>query len=303
MHESRTVFDGLDLDVHRREFIDGSGHQVEPGCLSRDVTAHHQVAGDGETASTAAVDTAAGDDGLAFLAGDDQFDGGGRAAWVGVRASGLRGRSGAQQADQHHARIDGRSELPLADDASHCLMAAGDLIHPGRFDADRGGIIQRDPATDNKVCMYFDDPGIFFTLGGQEVGDDVAERAGYDVKTLRRESSILREKREALEAIEAKYAKEREAVEGTRANPKTTTEGPFEIPLQTAPKPANKWVKPGGPEKLRATEFHEMSHRGRGVWDVFTKGTDEIVLEKVDEDTAVAFMVEQEAELAEQSAD
>lgn len=180
-------------------------------------------------------------------------------------------------------------------------MAAGDLIHPGKFDADRGGVVQRNRATDLKVCMYIDDPGVFFTMSGHEVDDETARGAGFDVEKLKGESAFLKAKREAIKKVEEEYAGKLEAIEGSRVNPKKASEGPFEIPLQTAEKPVNKWVRPGGPEKLRATKYHEMSHRGRGVWDVFTKGTDEIVLEKVDEDTAVAFMQEQEQELAGQS--
>lgn len=60
-----------------------------------------------------------------------------------------------------------------------------------------------------RVFMYKDEPGKWFDERGEEVTDKVAQRAGFDVETLRRE----RAKREKLEQYRQRVEQEFESKE------------------------------------------------------------------------------------------
>lgn len=175
-------------------------------------------------------------------------------------------------------------------------MAEGDLIHPNKFDADRGGIVARDLATDTKVCMYIDEPGVFFTMSGHEVSDDLARSAGFDVEALREEAAFQGALREAEAQLRAEFDERRKALGGVRPSKveEPKAKEPVEIPLQTGAKPAVKAEPESDLPDIRETEYHEMRHRGHGKWDVFEAGTAHIVLENIDKETAVSFMLEQQ---------
>lgn len=50
------------------------------------------------------------------------------------------------------------------------------------IDLNRGVRMSKDPLTQLEVYMYFDDPGHYLTPQGGVVPEEVAERAGYDIK-------------------------------------------------------------------------------------------------------------------------
>lgn len=122
-------------------------------------------------------------------------------------------------------------------------------------DLDRGCIQQMHP-NGSLISMYRDAPGVYYGESGQPVRDDVAEAAGFDVKSLR----IARRKGELLEEFKAKLdrdfakAEERAGVAAIRAEEEAEAKAVAE---GNAPPPAEE-------EPSREGEEGETSGDGDG---------------------------------------
>ena len=73
------------------------------------------------------------------------------------------------------------------------------------IDLDRG-VSKRTHPNGMQVCMYKDDPGVFYDVLENELEEDFAAECGFDVETLRKEREKLRKMKEARLKIEKEYA-------------------------------------------------------------------------------------------------
>lgn len=69
------------------------------------------------------------------------------------------------------------------------------------------GVTMRDTEEGVRVCMYKDDPGVFFDVNGDAIDPDVAEAAGFPVRRL------LGERRKKLELEKRRREIEKELAE------------------------------------------------------------------------------------------
>lgn len=75
------------------------------------------------------------------------------------------------------------------------------------IDFDRGVLIRQNVSAGGiQVYMYVDQPGVFLNAFGDEVDEDLAAGAGFDVTALKRKRLIAERKAEALAAIEQELA-------------------------------------------------------------------------------------------------
>lgn len=72
------------------------------------------------------------------------------------------------------------------------------------IDLDRG-VVMRNHRQGFKVCMYVDQPGYYYTINGQEVSEDVAKGAGFDVAKLAVERQRRAKLAEAQRQIDAEF--------------------------------------------------------------------------------------------------
>lgn len=72
-------------------------------------------------------------------------------------------------------------------------------------DVDRGARLKRHK-DGTYVCMYEDDPGVFFDSRLNSVTQVRAKEAGYDLKVIGLDKKKLAAKKQAMEEIEAKFA-------------------------------------------------------------------------------------------------
>lgn len=72
------------------------------------------------------------------------------------------------------------------------------------------GVSKRTHSNGMQVCMYKDAPGIYYDVNGNELSDDFAEDAGFDIEQMKKES----EKSAKLKAARLKIEKEYAALEG-----------------------------------------------------------------------------------------
>lgn len=82
----------------------------------------------------------------------------------------------------------------------------------GRIDRNRGCTIRLHPSG-FRVVMYQDAPGEYVDERGTEVTERVAEQAGYDVATLRRERLKRARLAEKRAEVEREFSTEQEDVE------------------------------------------------------------------------------------------
>jgi hypothetical protein len=85
----------------------------------------------------------------------------------------------------------------------------------------RGVTKRTHPKDGVQVCMYKDSPGLYMNIHGDELTDEFAAEAGFDIAALEKE----RQKQEKLAAAQLKVEKEYSAVEGEVVE----TAGIFEI--------------------------------------------------------------------------
>src|SRR5262245_59974300 len=83
----------------------------------------------------------------------------------------------------------------------------------GRWDYERGLIIQVSGASGERIMMYVDEPGTYLNAQGQPVSEDVARGAGFDVTKhkadRRRQESLAR----ARAAVDQQYKVDLERIE------------------------------------------------------------------------------------------
>lgn len=70
-------------------------------------------------------------------------------------------------------------------------------------DLDRG-VVMRNHRQGFKVCMYADQPGVYYTISGKEVPEAVAAEAGFNVSKL----SMERSRREKLSQLQQQVDEE-----------------------------------------------------------------------------------------------
>lgn len=68
------------------------------------------------------------------------------------------------------------------------------------MDVDRG-IMQKITPGGVKVCMYIDEPGVYYTIKGEPVPEAVAARAGFQVDALRRQREFQQDQQKARTAL------------------------------------------------------------------------------------------------------
>jgi hypothetical protein len=156
---------------------------------------------------------------------------------------------------------------------------------PARIDIDRGvtGITSK---AGFKISMYKQWPGLFLDPMGNEVDDDVARKAGFDVDALRKEALILKQIAEATAKIKADASNVEKSI---RDN---AEENPFEAPVADPGTPT-EFNKNGDP---RGTKHYVMDYLGGGYWNVLARDGGSKVVDRVKNADAIAGMYEAERE-------
>lgn len=73
------------------------------------------------------------------------------------------------------------------------------------IDYDRGVILTKSAGSDIAVCMYADDPGVYFAQNGVPVSREMARLAGHDVEAHAQERLRIKRRKEALDAIDRDF--------------------------------------------------------------------------------------------------
>ena len=60
--------------------------------------------------------------------------------------------------------------------------------------------------TGTQVAMYKDDPGIFYNMHGQQVSDNLAEAAGFDLVAMRHDTVRVAAMAEAMKRVDRQIA-------------------------------------------------------------------------------------------------
>lgn len=175
-----------------------------------------------------------------------------------------------------------------------------DLDHPA-------GVIGRKGSLPNRVYMYKDQPGSYYSASGQIVSENDASLAGFDIEVDKRAAMKQKLLAEAAEKVEkqmreverqadaevektmAAAAAEREKeVAATKKREAEARKAKAAVPASAAPEsPATPAAYSDPVEVVHATSDGEpretnrrsMEHAGGGKWEVRSKLTDEIIHE------------------------
>ena len=151
-----------------------------------------------------------------------------------------------------------------------------------RVDLNRGASMQRGP-DDGWCCMYKDDPGVYFSDTMKPLSVEYAKAAGYDVEKQAKAAEFTRRKAEAEVKIRAELGLSDEAIRA-----EIDGDPIDEVILKADSKLVTERNAASVP---RGTELHVMQHRGRGIWDVIDKVTNEPAIEACEEQYALDWMI------------
>lgn len=119
-----------------------------------------------------------------------------------------------------------------------------------------------------KVCMYQDEPGLYFTLSGKVVSEEFAAENGFDTEYWHTEAERIRLRKEAEDEIEERLAQLERDTKAMDRDPKTAApnggSGPMQAEGQTIP----------------LDNGYELIGRGGGWYDVRRVSDGEKVLER-----------------------
>lgn len=146
---------------------------------------------------------------------------------------------------------------------------------PGPIDLELGCTMVIGQTT--RVFMYDALPGVYLSATGDEVSDEIAREAGFNLEADRRKAEMKLELAEMTKALQAKQASNEQAIR-SRAQ---ELGAPVPSPFAAAVSPVDLVTSKNSAGQPRGTRDYSMEHIGGGLWNVKDVQTNELVAERL----------------------
>ncbi len=178
----------------------------------------------------------------------------------------------------------------MAEDSERSEWAEFYDHEPQRIDNNRGVTMRmRD---DCSVYMYKDSPGLYLDIMGNEVPEEMAIAVGFPVEEQRKEAAIQKKVKKATADIHAAADREEKKI---RDEMEAVSN---EAPIEPETGPSARATSFNSRDEPRGTEHFVMEYQGGGLWNVISRETSAISLEKVKVQQAIDAMYDYEGDYA-----